>query len=339
MSNPFLRAYEFEKRYGLERLKVTIEKAEKAYATLEPETIDLSKSVLESICASILDERDRLLQLGKGPEIQILVGATLEVLGLKNQRIAGNIKGLAGGLGNIRNSETIAGHGQTGSKPLPPKTEIKLFVSTCSHLWDMILHLLDEEEVDLSSTKLGFNEVESALDLAEINEAIDKDTEVSYSQEDGILFIEGKELKPSKVLYELDRPSYKSKVAAIQAAAAEEAENERITHLFKKLIETELLERFEGFHPGHYGVEDIEIDIRLTSKAKECIELEGWVNASAMIGSSNPEYGASVDYESGFNAKMELIDPEDNESWQLEELKLDQVDWVQPDFENEDYGT
>jgi hypothetical protein len=338
MSNPFLRAYEFEKRYGLDRLKITIEKAEKAYSTLEPETIDLSKSVLESMCASILDERGQLYQLGNGPKVQVLVGATLQILGLKSPHIAGNIKGLAGGLGDIRNDETIAGHGLKGSHPLISKRDIKLFVSTCSHLWDMILHLLDEEEVDLSSTKLTFDAAESVLNLAEINEAIDKDIDVSYSQEDGILFIEGKELKPSRVLYELDRPSYKNKVDVAKAAAAE-AENNRLIQLFSSLIETALSKRFDDFHPGHFGIDEIGIEFRLTNIADTRIDLEGWVNTSAMIGSSNPQDGMSIDYESAFSAKLELLDPEDAESWQIETLNLDTVDWIQPDLESEDYGT
>ena len=44
--SPFQKAYEFEERYGIYRLKITIQKAENAYKTYQPETIGLCKNIL-----------------------------------------------------------------------------------------------------------------------------------------------------------------------------------------------------------------------------------------------------------------------------------------------------
>lgn len=55
--SPFQKAYEFEKRYGIDRLKLCIEKAETAYKTYEPETIGYCKNILESICKTVLEEK------------------------------------------------------------------------------------------------------------------------------------------------------------------------------------------------------------------------------------------------------------------------------------------
>src|SRR3546814_14152902 len=55
--SPLEHAHDFQKVFGLTRLAATIDKAEGALETLEPETIDYCKCVIEIVCKHILSER------------------------------------------------------------------------------------------------------------------------------------------------------------------------------------------------------------------------------------------------------------------------------------------
>lgn len=211
-TNPFLRAYAFEKKYNLSRLRITLEKAEKAYQTHQPETIDFCKCALESICREIIREKSGNEVASNSIKFHELVEQALDAVGYQQGKVATSIKGLAHGIADIRNNKTIAGHALNESKPLPTKTEISLFVITFSHLVDILLHLMDEEKIDILHTKMTFGTLESLYNLENINEEIDSQVNVEYSKDDGILFLEGKELRPSEVLFHFDRNAYKSRI-------------------------------------------------------------------------------------------------------------------------------
>lgn len=324
MSNPFLRAYEFEKKYGLDRLRLTLEKAEQAYKTHEPETIDLCKSALECICKSILKERLGDSYKDTLPKIQILVGQTLDILGLKSDDVKGNIKGLSGAFGQIRNDESLAGHGLEGAKPLIGKREINLYVSTFSHITEMVLHLLSEENVDIAKTRMSFEALEEHEKLEEINAVIDLSVDVRYSKDEGVLFVEGKEIKPSELLYHFDRPNYQQRVEQVK-----ELEKESRLEQFKELISDELYERFDGFYPSHYGLDAVDICFDSVQQSGRIFKINGNVSTSARIGASRAEDSIDIPYSSEFKAEIENIaEIGDGDMYELLNLDLSVADWI-----------
>ena len=56
--SPFQKAYEFEQKYDIDRLKLCIQNAEKAYKTLAPETIDYCKCIIESVAKQIIADNN-----------------------------------------------------------------------------------------------------------------------------------------------------------------------------------------------------------------------------------------------------------------------------------------
>ena len=89
--SPLEHAHDFQKVFGLTRLATTIDKAEAALGTLEPETIDYCKCVIEIICKHILSERGISFDDLKLPK---LVKQALSSCGFDNEGIAGNLSGI-----------------------------------------------------------------------------------------------------------------------------------------------------------------------------------------------------------------------------------------------------
>src|SRR3546814_6279147 len=124
--SPLEHAHDFQKVFGLTRLAATIDKAEGALETLEPETSDYCKCVIEIVCKHILSERGIPYDDLKLPR---LVKLALSSCGFDNEGIAGNLSGIVGALAEIRNRTGIAGHGQHDRQDLPSTTEHRHFVS------------------------------------------------------------------------------------------------------------------------------------------------------------------------------------------------------------------
>lgn len=168
MSNPFLRAYEFERRYNLERLRHTLEQAEAALKEFRPETIDFAKSALETICKAVLAERG--VTTVKGQEVAALdfpplVKEALKALGCHDEQLRAHLGGLAHSMAETRNRETVAGHGQEGDKAFIGKPGITLFMLTFSTILEAMMGLLEAETPDLMTTKLTFDAAEERLGL------------------------------------------------------------------------------------------------------------------------------------------------------------------------------
>src|SRR3546814_20367603 len=94
------------KVFGLTRLAATIDKAEGALETLEPETIDYCKCVIEIVCKHILSERGIPYDDLKLPR---LVKLALSSCGFDNDGIAGNLSGTVGSLAAFRNPTATCG--------------------------------------------------------------------------------------------------------------------------------------------------------------------------------------------------------------------------------------
>lgn len=208
--SPFQKAYEFEKRYGIDRLKLCIEKAETAYKTYEPETIGYCKNILESICKTVLEEKNETYS--DKENVQNLVGKTLGLFNINSQisggltNIIGGCSQIAKGIGEVRNDKCITGHGATDKKLLPTKADIDVCVSTALHIIDIIYTVLINDKIDIISTKLKFEKLDEIPKYNYVNQYIDNNVNIEY--ENGTLFINGAEFRPSEILYNLERVTY-----------------------------------------------------------------------------------------------------------------------------------
>lgn len=221
--SPLEHAHDFQKVFSLARLSVTIGKAEKALETLEPETIDYCKCIIEIVCKHILAERGipyGNLMLPK------LVKEALSSCGFDNDGIAGNLSGIVGALAEIRNRTGIAGHGQHDSQDLPSPTDIRMFVSIFESVISLLWHAFNKFNIDLTLTKLRFDLLEQRLELASFNEALDVSTTITYDQDEGLVYINGKEVRPSELLFIFDRNSYSEELKKFRIVLMEDGEEE-----------------------------------------------------------------------------------------------------------------
>lgn len=327
MSNPFLRAYEFEKRFGLDRLRLTLEKAEQAYRLHQPETIDFCKSALECICKSIIAEKQGIAEAGI-EELPKLIKSTLRALGHINTQIGGGITSLVQGVAELRNDHTVAGHGLSEATRMLSKAEIDIFVKTFSHIVDVLLTLLDKDKVDIAATKMSFTAIEELYELVEINRGIDEDVSVEYVKEDGRIYVEGKEIRPSELLYLFDRKAY------LQLLERErERQSQMLESDFREKIEEQLNTIFEGFSPSHYVIDELIIFLDEINIENSVAKIKGRVSTSVRLGNAREEDGIDKDYASEFTAELKRTGS-DSSSYELVELKLEVIDCVQPDEAN-----
>lgn len=244
--SPFQKAYEFEERYGIERLKITIEKAEAAYKTYQPETIGLCKNILESICKAIIEEKGETYR--DKENAQTLVGKTLGMLNINSQisgglcNIVGGCSQIAKGIGEERNDKCITGHGATNKKPLPTKSDIDICVSAVLHIIDIIHTVIIGEQIDIATTKIKFNKIDEIPKFNYINQYVDNNVNVEY--ENGTLFIDGAEFRPSEILYNLDRITYD----AIQKECLSILKNDYNYYLADQIVESFTSEPIENSH-------------------------------------------------------------------------------------------
>jgi len=225
--SPLEHAHDFQKVFGLSRLETTIDKAESALETLEPESIDYCKCVIEIICKHILSERGVPYEDLKLPK---LVKQALASCGFENDGIAGNLSGIVGALAEIRNRTSIAGHGQHDSQEMPSQTDIRIFVSIFESVISLLWHAFKKFNIDLTLTKLRFDMIEQRLELATFNESLDLMTSIAYDQDEGRIYNNGKEVRPSELLFIFDRNSYseelkKFQISEVDSKAEEDVEN------------------------------------------------------------------------------------------------------------------
>ena len=223
--SPLEHAHDFQKVFALTRLSTTIEKAEEALKSLEPETIDYCKCIIEIVCKHILSERGLPYEDLRLPK---LVKDALASSGFDNDMIAGNLSGIVGALAEIRNRTSIAGHGQHDSQDIPSQTDIRIFVSIFESVISLLWHAFNKFNIDLTLTKLRFDLIEQRLELAAFNEVLDASTSTTHDPEEGRIYINGKEVRPSELLFIFDRNSYseelkKYRISEIDAEPDEEA--------------------------------------------------------------------------------------------------------------------
>lgn len=202
--SPFQKAYEFEKRYGIDRLKLCIEKAETAYKTYEPETIDYCKCIIESIAKQII--ADNNIEYNKEWTLAQLTKKSIDCLNCENQHIRKALTNIIDTYSTARNQQGIAAHGHIENGTIPTKTDVKIFTSTFFHYLEVIFALLEKSEINTNYTNIKFEKIDEIPKYNYVNQYIDNNVNVDY--ENGTLFIDGAEFRPSEILYNFKRVTY-----------------------------------------------------------------------------------------------------------------------------------
>ena len=202
--SPFQKAYEFEKRYGIDRLKLCIEKAETAYKTYEPETIDYCKCIIESIAKQII--ADNNIEYNKEWTLAQLTKKSIDCLNCENQHIRKALTNIIDTYSTVRNQQGIAAHGHIENGTIPTTTDVRIFASTFFHYMEIVFALLDKAETNTNYTNIKFEKIDEIPKYNYVNQYIDNNVNIEY--ENGTLFINGAEFRPSEILYNLERVTY-----------------------------------------------------------------------------------------------------------------------------------
>lgn len=202
--SPFQKAYEFEQKYDIDRLKLCIQNAEKAYKILAPETIDYCKCIIESIAKQII--ADNNIEYNKEWTLAQLTKKSIDCLNCENQHIRKALTNIIDTYSTIRNQQGIAAHGHIENGTIPTTTDVRIFASTFFHYMEIIFALLDKAEINTNYTNIKFEKIDEIPKYNYVNQYIDNNVNVEY--ENGTLFINGAEFRPSEILYNLERVTY-----------------------------------------------------------------------------------------------------------------------------------
>ena len=203
--------------------------------------IELTKSFLECVCWTVLNELDAPKPDSSTPTTTELLSCVLDALGLRNQRgvgplgkvISGHNK-LVEGLNELRNQDGTVAHGKDGFLDAISTRHARVYLLSADSVIALILSAYDGKEPNLRTTR------ESPERFRHLNQRIDVgcalDAEVDL--EDGVLVVrvqagtqppeEAIELRvpPSELLYHLDRQAYVSVLEALGGRAPAEKEEE-----------------------------------------------------------------------------------------------------------------
>ena len=238
--SPFQKAYEFEEKYGIDRLKLCIQNAEKAYKSLAPETIDYCKCIIESVAKQII--ADNNIEYDKEWTLAQLTKKSIDCLNCDNQHIRKALTNIIDTYSSVRNQQGIAAHGHIENGTIPTKIDVRIFASTFFHYMEIIFALLDKSEINANYTNLKFEKFDEIPKFNYVNQYVDNNVNVEY--EKGTLFIDGAEFRPSEILYNLDRVTYD----AIQKECLSILKNDYNYYLADQIEEAFLSESLENSH-------------------------------------------------------------------------------------------
>ena len=100
----------------------------------------------------------------------------------------------------------IAAHGHIGNGTIPTTTDVRIFASTFFHYMEIIFAILDKAEINTNYTNIKFEKIDEIPKYNYVNQYIDNNVNVEY--DNGTLFINGAEFRPSEILYNLERVTY-----------------------------------------------------------------------------------------------------------------------------------
>ena len=99
--SPFQKAKKKKKKYDIDRLKLCIQNAEKAYKTLAPETIDYCKCIIESVAKQII--ADNNIKYDKEWTLAQLTKKSIDCLNCENQHIRKALTNIIDTYSTVRN--------------------------------------------------------------------------------------------------------------------------------------------------------------------------------------------------------------------------------------------
>ncbi len=203
--------------------------------------IELTKSFLEAVCWTVINELGATPPDSSTPTTTELLSCVLDALGLRNRRgvgplgkvISGHNK-LAEGLNELRNQHGSVAHGRDGFLDAISSRHARVYLLSADSVIALILSAYDGKEPNLLTTR------EPPERFRHLNERIDAgcalDAEVDV--EEGVLVVrvlagaqtpdEAIELRvpPSELLYHLDRQAYVSVLEALREVPPAEREEE-----------------------------------------------------------------------------------------------------------------
>lgn len=238
--SPFQKAYEFEEKYGIDRLKLCIQNAEKAYKSLAPETIDYCKCIIESVAKQII--ADNNIEYDKEWTLAQLTKRSIDCLNCENQHIRKALTNIIDTYSTVRNQQGIAAHGHIENGTIPTKTDVRIFASTFFHYMEIVFALLDKSKINTAYTNIKFEKIDEIPKFNYVNQYVDNNINIEY--EKGTLFIDGAEFRPSEILYNLDRVTYD----AIQKECLSILKNDYNYYLADQIEEAFLSESLKNSH-------------------------------------------------------------------------------------------
>ena len=203
---------------GAIHIKTQIEAIER-YVEESPSLVfDLSKSLIDTVCKTILEDRGKKLP-SKTPDSPQLFKETLKALKLhhddvdKTKKTDKNLKKIASGLQatfnaicELRNSHGLVGHGQDGYAPVMENTQAQFVASAA----DSIVHILYKSHK-------GYGENDTSVrvfyeDCEKENTHIDE----VYNNDDDVFLDLVKQFRPSEILFKMDEVAYREEIEEIR---------------------------------------------------------------------------------------------------------------------------
>ncbi|MCY4184736.1 MAG: abortive infection family protein [Rhodobacteraceae bacterium] len=205
---------------GAIHIRMQIQAIETAIEQSPAFVFDLSKSLIDTVCKTILE--DRGVKLPSNPNSSTLLKETLKALKLHHEDIdqtektfeslkktANGLHTAFTGIYELRNRHGLIGHGRDGYAPALDNIQAQFVASAA----DTIVHLLYRSHK-------GYGGIETVSrivyeDYGKENMLIDE----SYDDNSITEFV--KKFRPSDVLYKMDRDSYRAAVEDVRNLEAE----------------------------------------------------------------------------------------------------------------------
>lgn len=200
---------------GAFHIKAQIQAIETAIEQSPAFVFDLSKSLIDTVCKTILE--DRGVKLPGKPDSPELLRETLKALKLHHddvdqtektydslKKTANGLQTAVAGICELRNAHGLIGHGQDGYAPSLESIQAQFVASAA----DTIVHILYR-----SHRGYGGNGVSKRIfyqDYEKENTSIDE----SYDNDALTEFV--KQFRPSEVLFKMDTDAYRAAVEDIK---------------------------------------------------------------------------------------------------------------------------
>ena len=200
---------------GAIHIKAQIQAIETAVEQSPSFVFDLSKSLIDTVCKTILE--DRGVKLPGKPESPQLLKETLKALKLHHddvdqtektyeslKKTANGLQTALTGICELRNSHGLIGHGQDGYAPSLENIQAQFVASAA----DAIVHILYRSHKGYGgnggSTRVFYQDYEK--ENASIDESYDDDALTEFV----------KQFRPSDVLFKMDKDAYRAAVDDIR---------------------------------------------------------------------------------------------------------------------------